>query len=250
MRNKKDENIVYGRNPVIELLKSNHPIDKILIWHTSEGGSIAKIISMAKEKNVLIKNVSKEKLNTMSLNENHQNVVAVVAAYNYSELEDIFQLAKQKDEAPFIIILDKITDPHNMGAIIRTAEVVGAHGVIIPKRHNVGITPVVMKVSAGACKSIPIVRVANLAETISFLKEQGVWVYCLEACGESYVKFDYKGSLAVVVGSEGKGVSRLVKERCDFVVSLPVNGRINSLNASVAAGVFMYEVARQRIQFN
>lgn len=241
------DNLVYGRMPVIELLNSKAPIDKILISNGTFKGNITKIIDLAKAKNIPIKFVSKEKLNAISQNANHQSVIAFISAYEYSDIDDILSLAKTKNQKLFIMILDEIEDPHNMGAIIRTAEIVGVHGIIIPKRRNVGLTPVVMKASAGAVKNIPIVRVSNLVNVINKLKDIGVWIYCLDVAGESWINFDYTGPLAVVIGSEGKGVSRLIKQNSDFIVSLPIYGKINSLNASVAAGVFMYEVIRQRL---
>ena len=234
--------------PVMELLKSEKQcIDKILVGSGEHKGSILEIISMAKEKKILIKYVSKQRLDQISFKENHQNVIAITTIYEYGKIEDIFCLAQKRHQKPFIVILDGIEDPHNMGAIIRTVEVAGGHGVIIPKRRSVGVTPTVMKISAGAAKNLPIVRVSNLTNVIKELQNKGVWIYCLEACGEPWIKFDYRESIAVIIGSEGKGVSRLVKETCDFVVSLPVKGKINSLNASVAAGVFMFEVLRQRL---
>ncbi|MBP0979327.1 MAG: 23S rRNA (guanosine(2251)-2'-O)-methyltransferase RlmB [Oscillospiraceae bacterium] len=239
-------NIIYGRIPVLELLKSDQPVDKILIADSENKGSILKIIAIAKEKNIIIKKVSKSRLDALSFNSNHQNIIAFVAAYKYSDLDDIFDLAKSRNQEPFIIILDEIEDPHNMGAIIRTAEVAGAHGVIIPSRRSASLSPVVMKISAGGAAKIPVVRVVNLNNIIKELKEKNIWVYCLESDGKNWTKFDYKGPIAVVVGSEGNGVSQLVKKNSDFIVSLPVLGTINSLNASVAAGVFMYEVVRQR----
>ena len=246
MNYNQDDNLVYGRNPILELLKTDQPVDKILIANCENKGSIVKIIAMAKEKGVPVKNVSKVKLDNLTYNANHQNVVAFIAAYEYKEIDDIFEIAKSRNENPFIVILDEIEDPHNMGAIIRTAEVSGAHGIIIPKRRNVGLTPSVMKISAGAGRMLPIVRVSNLTNEIKELQKRGIWVYCLEASGENWTNFDYKGPMAVVVGSEGRGVSQLIKKTSDFIVSLPVFGKINSLNASVAAGVFMYEVVKQR----
>ena len=241
------DNIVFGRIPVLELLRSDQTVDKILISDSDNGGSIFKIIAIAKEKGVPIKNVSKAKLDLMSSGLNHQNIIAITAAYKYSDIDDIFNLARSKNEDPLIIILDEIEDPHNMGAIIRTAEVAGAHGVIIPKRRNVGLTPVVMKVSAGAASKIPIVRVSNLTNMINELKEKGVWIYCLEADGDNWSKFDYRGPMAVIIGSEGKGVGQLIRKNSDFIISLPICGTITSLNASVAAGAFIYEVVRQRM---
>lgn len=241
-----DFNFVYGRVPVMELLKSETTIDKILISNSEGKGSILKIIAMAKEKGILIKNVSPEKLDKISKKSNHQGVIAFIASYRYSELDDIFKLAKQKNQMPFVVILDEIEDPHNMGAIVRTAEAAGVHGIIIPKRRSVGLTPTVMKVSAGAASYIPIVRVPNLVNVIKNLKDNGFWIYCLESGGSSCFEFDYSGPVAVIVGSEGKGVSRIIKENSDFVVSLPMMGRINSLNASVAVGIFMYEIVKYR----
>ena len=239
-------NFVYGRVPVQELLKTEQQIDKILVGSAENKGSILKIVAIAKEKGILVKNVSAEKLNRISQGANHQGVIAFIVDYKYSELDDIFQLAQERNQQPFVVILDEIEDPHNMGAVIRTAEAAGAHGIIIPQRRSVGLTPVVMKVSAGALNHIPVVRVTNLVRTIKLLQEKGLWIYCLEAEGTCWSEQDYKKPVAVVVGSEGKGVSRLVKETSDFVVSLPMQGRINSLNASVAAGIFMYEVVKQR----
>ncbi len=237
---------VYGKVPVTELLKSERLIDKILISVKESKGSVSKIIAMAKEKHVLVKNVSSDKLDKICNGFNHQGVIAFVATYKYSEVNDMFELAVKRQEKPFIVILDGIEDPHNMGAIIRTVEAAGAHGVIIPQRRNVGVTPVVSKVSAGAINHIPIARVANLINVIKDLKDKGLWIYCLESGGSCWYECDYRGPMAVVVGSEGKGVSRLVKENSDFLISLPMMGKVNSLNASVAAGIFMYEVIKQR----
>lgn len=237
---------VYGRIPVLELLKSNKPINKILISKNENKGSILKIIAIAKTKGIPVKEVTSTKLNSICPNLNHQDVIAFIAAYQYSELDDIFNLATTKKQNPFIVILDEIADPHNMGAIIRTAEATGADGIIIPKRRNVGLTPIVMKASAGACAHIPIVRVANLMHTINLLKEKGIWIYSLEASGQNFTTLNYSGPLAVIIGSEGKGVSRLIKENSDFIVSIPMKGQITSLNASVAAGVFMYQVVNSR----
>lgn len=241
-------NIIYGRVSVMELLKSDLTVDKILLANDLNKGNISKIISLAKEKGIPIKNVTKQKIESLTpKGANHQNVAAFIAAYKYSELEDIFDLAKNNNQQPFIIVLDEIEDPHNMGAIIRSAEVAGAHGVIIPKRRNVGLTSTVMKISSGAASKLPIVRVSNLNNLIRELKNKGLWIYCLEVGGENWTQFDYKIPLAVIIGSEGKGVSQLIKDNSDFIVSLPVYGTVNSLNASVAAGVFIYEVVKQRL---
>lgn len=238
--------MVYGRVPVLELLKTDKPINKILISKNETKGSILKIIAIAKSRGIPIKEVTAAKLNSISSNLNHQDVIAFIASYKYCELDDIFNSAATKKQNPFIVILDEIEDPHNMGAIIRTAEATGADGIIIPKRRSVGLTPIVMKASAGACAHIPIVRVSNLMQTINILKEKGVWIYALEACGQNFTTLDYKNPLAIVIGSEGKGISRLIKENSDFVVSIPMKGQITSLNASVAAGVFMYQIVSSR----
>lgn len=242
-----NNDLVYGRVPIIELLQSDKPIDKILVSIGEKKGSILKIIAMAKEKGITIKEVSKSKLDYICSNRNHQNVVAFLSACEYASLDDIFDLARCKNQKPFIIILAGIEDAHNVGAIIRSAEAAGAHGVIIPKRRSIGITPIVMKTSAGACGYIPIVKVANLNYVINDLKSKDIWIYCLDSSGKSWIEFDYKRPIAVIIGSEGKGVNRLIKENSDFIVSLPMSGHINSLNASVAAGVFMYEVVKQRL---
>lgn len=243
----REEGYVEGRNPVIEAIKSNREIDKILIAKGSEQGSIQKIIGMAKEKRIVIQYVEKAKLDAMSETKSHQGVIALVTPYSYKTVDDIIRTAEDKNEDPFIIILDEIEDPHNLGAIIRTAECAGAHGVIIPKRRAVGLTPVVIKSSAGAVEYMNIAKVSNIASTIEELKERGVWIYGADMDGEQdYFNKDLSGPIAIVVGSEGKGIGRLVKEKCDFLVKIPMNGKISSLNASVAASVMMYEVLRQR----
>ena len=209
-------------------------------------GTIRRIAGLAKEKGVVVQEVVKQKLDDMSQTKNHQGVIAIVSEHEYAEVDDIINMAAEKGEKPFIIILDNITDPHNLGAIIRTAECAGAHGVIIPKRRSVGLTAVVGKTSAGAIEYMPVARVTNISRTIEDLKKQGVWVVCADMGGDDHFDASLDGAIALVIGSEGEGVSRLVKEKCDFTVSIPMYGKISSLNASVAAALLMYEVVRQR----
>ena len=238
---------VEGRNAVIELLESGRDINKILIAKGEKHGSINKIIALAKERKILLTEIEKNKLNQIAQTQNHQGVIAIVPPYNYCEVEDILELVKQKQEMPFILLLDGIEDPHNLGSIIRTAETAGVHGIIIPKRRAASVNSTVSKVSAGAVEYMKIARVNNLNETIRYLKEQGLWI-----CGTdmntntTYTNQDYKMPIALVIGSEGFGISRLVKENCDFLVKIPMKGKITSLNASVSAGIVMYEVVKQR----
>ncbi len=242
-----DNNIIEGRNPVIEALRSGRDIEKILISKGNKEGSIKKIMAMAKENRVFIQYVDKNKINQISTSGVHQGVIAYVAAYRYHELEEILDAARSKEEDIILIILDEITDPHNLGSIIRTADAVGVHGVIIPKRRSVGLTAAVAKTSAGAIEYVPVTRVTNLSRTIDYLKEQGIWVVGADMDGEKlHYDSDLAGNIAFIIGSEGKGISRLVKEKCDFLVKLPMKGRVSSLNASVAASILMYEALRQR----
>ena len=238
------ENIIVGRNPVTEALRSGREIDKLMV--SSEEGSMKKILALAKERRIPVMKVEKSAIDRMAEGKAHQGVAAYVSAYAYAELEDIFRVAEERGEDPFIIILDNLEDPHNLGAIMRTAECAGAHGIIIPKRRACGLTEVVAKASAGAIEYMPCVKVTNIAQTIEELKERGIWVAACDMGGTEYYKADLKGKLAVVIGSEGFGISRLVKEKCDFVVSMPMVGRITSLNASNAAAVIIYEVRKQR----
>ncbi|MBQ3037609.1 MAG: 23S rRNA (guanosine(2251)-2'-O)-methyltransferase RlmB [Clostridia bacterium] len=238
---------IFGRNPVIEALKSDREIDKILIKKGGTEGSINVIIKLAKQRGIIISEAEKQKLDSLSEGENHQGVVALCAAHEYSSVRDILDKAKEKGHAPFIIICDKITDPHNLGSIIRTADCVGADGVIIPKHNSVGLNSVVAKTSAGAIEYVPVAKVTNIARTSEDLKKEGLWIAGADMDGEEMGKTDLKGAIAIVIGSEGEGISRLVKEKCDFIVRIPMFGQINSLNASVAAGVIMYEVLRQRL---
>ena len=245
-----NENIsdqIEGRNSVIELLESDRDINKILIAKGERHGSINKIIALAKERKIVIAEVDRQKLNQISQTENNQGVIAIVPPFNYVEVEDILEEAKSKGEDPFILILDGIEDPHNLGSIIRTAETAGVHGVIIPKRRAASVNATVSKTSAGAVEHVKIARVNNLNETIKYLKENDIWV-----CGTDGNAKDYyydqnlKGPLAIVIGSEGFGMSRLVRENCDFLVKIPMKGKITSLNASVSAGIVIYEAVKQR----
>ena len=238
------ENIIVGRNPVTEALRSGREIDKLMV--SSEEGSMKKILALAKERRIPVMKVEKSAIDRIAEGKAHQGVAAYVSAYAYAELEDIFRIAEERGEDPFIIILDNLEDPHNLGAIMRTAECAGAHGIIIPKRRACGLTDVVAKASAGAIEYMPCVKVTNIAQAIEELKERGVWVAACDMGGQEYYKADLKGKLAVVIGSDGSGISRLVKEKCDFVVSMPMVGRITSLNASNAAAVIIYEVRKQR----
>lgn len=242
IRDSSDE-MVAGRNPVIELLRSERPVNKILMLKT-EGGNLKRIVAMAKEKGVPVKDVAREKLNSLSPGLNHQGVIAFAAACDYVTMADIFLRAGS--EPLFVVIADGIEDPHNLGAIIRSADAAGAHGVIVPKRHGAGLTAAVMKASAGAAEHLPVARVSNLAATVEELKKKNVWIYAADMDGESWCTVDYSGAVALVIGSEGSGVSRLLKERSDVVVSLPMCGQVNSLNASVATGILLYEITRQR----
>ena len=238
---------VEGRNAVLELLESDRDINKIFISDGEKHGSINKIIALAKEKKVIINEVSKAKLNQMSQTENNQGVIAVVPPFNYCEIEDILDLAKSRNEKPFVLILDGIEDPHNLGSIIRTAETAGVHGIIIPKRRAANVNSTVAKVSAGAVEYMKIARVNNINDAINTLKENDIWI-----CGTDmntdkyYYDEDFTGGIGIVIGSEGYGMSRLVKENCDFLVKIPMKGKITSLNASVSAGIVMYEVVKQR----
>ena len=241
---------VEGRNSVIELLESGRDINKIFIAEGEKHGSINKIIAIARQRKILISEISKTKLNQMAQTENNQGVIAVVPPFDYCEVEDILEEANNKKEKPFILILDGIEDPHNLGSIIRTAETAGVHGIIIPKRRAVAVNATVSKVSAGAVEHIKIARVNNINETIKLLKDNGVWVYGTDMqASKYYYEEDYRGAVAIIIGSEGFGMNRLVKENCDFLVKIPMKGKITSLNASVSSGIVMYEVVKQRMDF-
>lgn len=248
MKEEKYEDQVEGRNAVIELLESGRDINKIFILEGEHHGSINKIIAMAKENKIVLTMVNKTKLNQMAQTENNQGVIAIVPPFDYCEVEDILENAKQREEKPFILILDGIEDPHNLGSIIRTAETAGVHGIIIPKRRSASVNSTVSKVSAGAVEHMKIARVNNINETIRYLKENDVWICGTDMDAKKYYyQEDYKGPIAIVIGSEGFGMSRLVKENCDFLVKIPMKGKITSLNASVSAGIVIYEAVKQRI---
>ncbi len=240
---------VIGRNAVIESIKSGHDMEKIYVQdQAAHDQSVKKIMAMAKDSGILVNVVKREKLDQLAEGGKHQGVVAVVSAFEYVEVDDILAIAEDKGEPPFLLLLDGIEDPHNLGAIIRTANIAGVHGIIIPKRRAVGLTATVAKTSAGAIEYTPVARVTNMARTIEDLKKQGIWFACADMDGQEMFKSDLKGPLGLVIGSEGKGVSRLVQEKCDFTVSIPMKGEITSLNASVAAGILVYEAFRQRLE--
>ena len=248
MKEDKYEDQVEGRNAVIELLESGRDINKIFILEGERHGSINKIIAMAKERKIVLTMVNKTKLNQMAQTENNQGVIAIVPPFDYCEVEDILENAKKKGEKPFILILDGIEDPHNLGSIIRTAETAGVHGIIIPKRRSASVNSTVSKVSAGAVEHMKIARVNNINETIRYLKENDVWICGTDMDAKKYYyQEDYTGPIAIVIGSEGFGMSRLVKENCDFLVKIPMKGKITSLNASVSAGIVIYEAVKQRM---
>lgn len=238
--------IIEGRNPIIEALKNNRPIEKIMVNKASKEGSIKKILAMAKENKVIIQEVDRHKLDEISESHAHQGVIAITSDYRYYDLDEILEIPRQNGEDPFFIILDGITDPHNLGSIIRTADAVGAHAVIIPKRRSVQITPIVAKASAGAVEYLPVCKVTNIVNTIKTLKENGLWIAAVDMDGQTFYQQNLGGPLGLVVGSEGEGISRLVKQNCDFTVSMPMSGNVTSLNASVAGGILLYEVYRQR----
>ena len=238
--------IIAGRNPVMEAIRSGRSIESILVAKGERSGSVVAIIAKAKQKNIPVKDVDSKKLDFLAKGVNHQGIVAQCAVKEYSTLEDIFALAEERGESPFIIVLDKIEDPHNLGAIIRTAECAGAHGVIIPERRSAGLSYTVEKTSAGALEYMPVVRDKNISAVLQKLKDKGIWVYGADMDGEHYKKVNFDGAVALVIGNEGKGISPLVAKDCDVIVSLPMKGKINSLNASVAAGILMYEIADKR----
>lgn len=237
---------IEGRNAVLEAFRSGKPIDKLFVLDGCKDGPIQTILRESKKHDTIVKFVSKERLDQISETKKHQGVIAMAAAYEYSTVEDILKNAEEKGEPPFIILLDNIEDPHNLGAIIRTANLAGAHGVIIPKRRAVGLTGTVAKTSAGAINYTPVAKVTNLSSTIKALKEQGLWFVCADMGGTAMYELDLKGPIGLVIGSEGDGVSELVRKNCDFIASIPMKGDIDSLNASVAAGVLAYEILRQR----
>lgn len=242
-----EELTIEGRNPVLEAFRAGKTIDKLFILDGCQDGPVRSIIREAKKYDTIINYVDKERLDQMSETGKHQGVIAYAAAYEYAEVEDILKIAEEKGEPPFIILLDNIEDPHNLGAIIRTANLAGAHGVIIPKRRAVGLTATVAKTSSGALNYTPVAKVTNLVKTIEELKTKGLWFVCADMSGDVMYKVDLKGPIGLVIGSEGEGISRLVKEKCDYTASIPMKGDIDSLNASVAMGVLAYEIVRQRM---
>ena len=236
-----------GRNAVIEAFRAGKTIDKLFVLEHCQEGSMNTIIREAKKKDTIINYVKKERLDQMSETGKHQGVIAYVAAYDYATVDDILERAREKEEQPFIIVLDNIEDPHNLGAIIRTANLAGAHGVIISKHRAAGLTATVAKASAGAINYTPVAKVTNIAKTIEKLKDEGLWFVCADMGGTKMYDLDLEGPIGLVIGNEGEGVSRLVKEKCDFIASVPMFGDIDSLNASVATGVLAYEIVRQRM---
>jgi len=245
--NKFQETKVEGRNAVLEAFRSGKAVDKLFVLERCEDGPVRTILREAKKHDTMVKFVKKERLDQISETGKHQGVIAMTAAYTYAEVDDILEAAREKGEPPFILLLDNIEDPHNLGAIIRTANLAGAHGVIIPKNRAVGLTATVARTSAGALNYTPVAKVTNLARTIEELKKQGMWFVCADMGGTQMYDLDLKGSIGLVIGNEGEGVSKLVREKCDFIASIPMHGDIDSLNASVAAGVLAYEIVRQRM---
>ncbi len=249
MDNKKvNENIIEGRNAVLEAFRSGKPVDKLYVLDGCQDGPVRTIVREARKHDTIIQFVEKERLAQLSETGRHQGVIAYAAAYEYSEVSDMLELSRERGEDPFIILLDNIEDPHNLGAIIRTANLAGAHGVIIPKRRAVGLTATVAKTSAGALNYTPVAKVTNLKKTMEELKKEGLWFVCADMGGEAMYDLNLTGPIGLVIGNEGEGVSRLVKETCDFVASIPMKGDIDSLNASVATGVLAYEIVRQRLK--
>ena len=239
--------VIVGRNPVAEALRSGREIDKLLVAHGSLNGSTRALVAKCRERKIPVKEVAVQKLDFMSGGASHQGIALIVASHGYCSVEDILQYAEEKQEAPFIIVCDGIEDPHNLGAIIRTAEASGVHGVIIPERRSASLNAVVAKSAAGALEYMRIARVTNITTCLEELKSKGIWVYAADMDGQDWCSIDYSGACALVIGSEGRGISQLVKKNCDVAVSMPMFGTINSLNASVAAGILMYEITRQRL---
>ena len=242
-----EELTIEGRNAVLEAFRSGKTIDRLFVLDGCQDGPVRTIVREAKKHDTIVNFVPKERLDSMSETGHHQGVMAYAAAYEYAEVEDILKIAEEKGEPPFLFLLDGIEDPHNLGAIIRTANLAGAHGVIIPKRRAVGLTATVARTSAGALNYTPVAKVTNMAATIEDLKKRGIWFVCADMGGESMYRLNLTGPIGLVIGNEGEGVSRLVREACDFTASIPMKGDIDSLNASVAAGVLAYEIVRQRL---
>lgn len=241
-----NSNIICGRNPVLEALRSGREIDRLLVAHGTGGGSVTAIIAKCRTKGILIKEISPQKLDYYCGGANHQGVAVMFASQEYAAVEDMFALAETRGEKPFLIICDEIEDPHNLGAIIRTAEATGVHGVIIPERRSASLNATVAKAACGALEYVPVARVTNIANTIDALKQRGVWVFGADMDGDDYTRTDFDTPCALVIGNEGKGIGALTAKKCDAIISLPMHGKINSLNASVAAGILMYEVVRSR----
>lgn len=241
-----NNNIICGRNPVLEALRSGREIDRLFVAHGTGGGSVTAIIAKCRAKGILIKEISPQKLDYYCGGANHQGVAVMFASQEYATVEDMFALAETRGEKPFLIICDEIEDPHNLGAIIRTAEATGVHGVIIPERRSASLNATVAKAACGALEYVPVARVTNIANTIDALKQRGVWVFGADMDGDDYTRTDFDIPCALVIGNEGKGIGALTAKKCDAVISLPMHGKINSLNASVAAGILMYEVVRSR----
>ena len=242
----KQNNIICGRNPVLEAVRSGREIDRLYVAHGATGGTVSAIIAKCSAKGILIKEISPQKLDYYCDGANHQGVAVMFASQEYSTVEDILKTAEERNEKPFIIICDEIEDPHNLGAIIRTAEACGVHGIIIPKRRSASLNATVAKTAAGALEYMKVARVTNIANTIDVLKEKGVWIFGADMDGQPYTQIDYDIPCAIVIGNEGKGIGTLTAKKCDVIISLPMKGKINSLNASVAAGALMYEVVRKR----
>lgn len=240
------EDIIYGKNPIVEALEAGHEINKMVILEGSRDRNLQKIIEAARSKKILIQFVDRKMMDKIAEGENHQGVIAYISPYEYYEVDALLKIARDKGEPPFLIICDEITDPHNLGSIIRTANAVGAHGVIIPKRRSAAINQTVVKTSCGAVEYVPVARVTNITQTIKTLQKEGVWIVGTDMGAPVYYEANLTGSIGIVIGNEGDGISRLVKESCDFMISLPMMGAVSSLNASVACGVVMYEVVRQR----
>ncbi len=241
-----NNNIICGRNPVLEALRSGREIDRLFVAHGTGGGSVTAIIAKCRAKGILIKEISPQKLDYYCGGANHQGVAVMFASQEYATVDDMFALAETRGDKPFLIICDEIEDPHNLGAIIRTAEATGVHGVIIPERRSASLNATVAKAACGALEYVPVARVTNIANTIDALKERGVWVFGADMDGDDYTKTDFDTPCALVIGNEGKGIGALTAKKCDAILSLPMLGKINSLNASVAAGILMYEVVRSR----
>ncbi len=246
--NNYNENLIEGRNPVLEALKSGRAIDVLFVQSGRIEGSIKQIIAIARDKNILIKEVDKGKLDRISVTKSHQGVIASAALYKYYEIDEILEYAKEKGEDPFVVLLDEITDPQNLGSILRSCDGAGVHGVVIPKRRSVSLTPIIGKTSAGAVEHVRVSKVNNINQTMAYLKEKGLWIAGAHMTGEPYYKKDLTGPIALVIGSEGKGLSPVIKENCDYLIGIPMGGQISSLNAAVSGGILLFEIRKQRTQ--